>query len=123
MLTDTLAALSTQGPISLSPATLQHLPLVREAISELGIDRVLDEVLPPDPRMKVTDADCVALMILNVLHGRVALYHMADWLSGTDAAVLLGPDCPAASFTDTRLAETLDRIFEAGTDDVLSAVV
>lgn len=123
MLAATLAALSTQGPISLSSATLRHLPLVREAISELGIDRVIGEVLPPDPRMKVTDADCVALMILNVLHGRVALYHMADWLSGTDAEVLLGPDCPAASFTDTRLAETLDRIFVAGTDDVLSAVV
>lgn len=123
MLSDQLKKLSSQGELTLSPAAVRHLPVIRQAIAELGIDRVLDRQLPADPRMKATDTDCVVLMILNVLCGRVALYRMADWLSGTDPAVVVGDGCCADWFTDTRLAETLDRLYDAGTDDVLSAVV
>ncbi len=123
MLSMTVAPVPTEGDFSLTSGTLRHLPLVREAIDKLGIAEVIGGLLPRKPRMVVSDAECVTLMILNVLHGRVALYHMADWLAGTDAAVLLGPDCPLDAISDTRLAETLDRIFELGTDEVLSAVV
>ncbi|MCP3935733.1 MAG: IS1634 family transposase [Actinomycetia bacterium] len=116
-----IRALAVAGRLDHSSASLRHLPLVRDAITELGIDDVINQLLPPDPRMKATDADCVRLMILNVLHGRVALYKMADWLAGTDSAVVLGAECKPSSFTDTRLGETLDRLFNAGVDDVLSA--
>ncbi len=120
MQADVLQPLTDGGRLSLSAASLRHLPLIREAIRELGIDDVIDELLPADPRMKASDADCVRLMILNVLHGRVALYRMADWLQSTDPEVVLGTSCGARSFSDTRLAETLDRLSAAGTDEVLS---
>lgn len=123
MLLDPRDALSAEGQISLSSAVLRHLPVVRQAIDDLGLLPVLDALLPPDPRMKVSDADCVLLMILNVLHGRVALYHMSEWLVGTDAEVLFGQDVSVDSFTDTRLGEALDRIFQVGTDEILSAAV
>jgi len=65
-------------------AVLRHLPLVRHAIAAIGIDEVLAEQLPSDPRNRVRDADCVTLMIENVLHGRVALYNMSGWLKAVD---------------------------------------
>jgi len=104
-------------------AVLRHLPLIRQAIYRIGIDTVMAEELPRDPRNRVLDVDCVVLMIENVLHGRVALYNMNDWLEGMDVDVVLGEDCPPSAFTDDRLGATLDHIYDYGTDDLLSAVV
>ncbi len=104
-------------------AVLRHLPLVRQAIHSIGIDTVLAAELPRDPRNRVLDVGCVVLMIENVLHGRVALYNMNDWLEGMDVDIVLGEDCPPSAFTDDRLAATLDHIYDYGTDDLLSAVV
>jgi len=62
----------------LRPAVLRHLPLVRHTIDHLGIHRTIDRLLPKDGRMDVSDAECVDLMIINILHGRVALYKMGE---------------------------------------------
>jgi len=107
----------------LRPARVAHLPLVRDAIECLGINGVINRLLPGDGRMMVRDADCVTLMILNILHGRVALYRMNEWLATTDVEVVLGRDCSPEDFYDDRLAGTLDRLAELGTDDVLTEVV
>ena len=104
-------------------AVLRHLPLVRHAIAAIGIDETLAEQLPADPRNRVTDADCVTLMIENVLHGRVALYNMSGWLKAVDTDVVLGEGCERDAFTDDRLAAALDHIHAYGTDDLLAAVV
>jgi len=107
----------------LRPATLRHLPLIREIIDRLGIHQTVDRVLPKDGRMDVSDADCVTLMIINILHGRVALYKMGEWLEGTDVDVVLGEGYRPDAFYDDRLGGTLDRLFRFGTDDVLGEVV
>jgi transposase len=92
-------------------------------IDQLQIPAVLAELLPPDPRSKVSDAECVTVMLLNILQGRVALYDMESWVATTDVELLLGAGCPAEAFNDTRLAGCLDNIADAGTEEVLSAVV
>lgn len=108
--------------LELRPVVLRHLPLLREAIDRLGIRDVVDELLPPDRRSEVSDGDCVTLMIANILHGRVALYNMGDWLSTTDAGVLLWEGCPTGAFGDDRLGKCLDRLWNLGTDNVVTAV-
>lgn len=100
-----------------------HLPLIRHIIEQLQIPEVLDELLPRDPRSRVSDADCVTVMLLNILEGRVALYDMEKWLARTDAELLLGPDRPADAFNDERLAVCLDHLADVGTEEVLSSVV
>jgi hypothetical protein len=114
---------STPGPTEYRAAVLRHLPLIRHAISAVGIDKVLEKELPPDPRNRVTDADCVTLMIENVLHGRVALYNMNGWLKAVDTDVVLGEGCDRRAFTDDRLAAALDHLYAYGTDDLLAQVV
>ena len=104
-------------------AHLGHFPLIRGLITKLGIDAVLGEVLPPDPRNRVSDADCVAAMILNVLSGRCALYAMPEFLAQLDTDVVLGTSCPAEAFNDARLASCLDHLFDAGTDYVYTRIV
>lgn len=116
-------ALTALRDFQLHPKPLGHLPLVRRVIENLGIRDVFDRILPKDPRARVSDGDCVALMLLNILQGRVALYSMQDWLEQTDWEVVLGPDCPPDAFHDARLAACLDHIFEYGTDEILTEVV
>ena len=109
--------------LDVRPVNLRHLPVLRAAIDRLHIREILDRHLPVDPRSAVSDADCATVMITNILHGRVALYDMGEWLAGTDADVLLWEGCPTSGFTDDRLGKCLDHIFEAGTDSLFGAVV
>lgn len=107
---------------TLDPVPVCHLPIVREVIERLGIHATLAHILPRDKRMVVSDADCVTVMILNILRGRVALYRMDRWLGSTDLDVVVAEGCPADAFNDDRLAATLDRIWDYGTDNVLSEI-
>ena len=100
-----------------------HLPVLRALIDELGIHAILDEVLPQHPLSRVSDADCVVVMMLNVLCGRVAPFRTDEWLSRTDVELLVGVGREAEAFDDNRLAGALDHIDTAGTDDLLTAVV
>src|SRR5690606_12909200 len=90
---------------------------------QLQIVEAVDEHVPMDPRSRVSEGECVALMLLNILEGRVALYNMESWLARTDWEVLLGADCPPDAFNDARLAACLDRIAHAGTEELLASVV
>jgi transposase len=100
-----------------------HLPVLRALIDELGIHSIIDAALPKHALSRVSDADCVVTMMLNVLCGRVALYRMDEWLGRTDVELLLGPGREADAFDDSRLAIALDHVDTIGTDWLLTAVV
>ncbi len=100
-----------------------HLPVLRALIDQLGIHSILDAALPKHPLSRVSDADCVVTMMLNVLCGRVALFRMDQWIGRTDIELLLGVGREADAFDDNRLAAALDHIDAAGTDCFLTAVV
>jgi len=109
--------------LDFEPCQLAPLPLIAEYTRRLGILRAVDAALPRDGRNKVSDAECVAVMMHNILSSRVGLYHMGPWLEATDPTVLIGEDCDAGFFSDARLAGTLDRVFEYGPDNLLTDVV
>lgn len=118
----------TMTPLSLvgfdvEARPLGHLPLVTALADDLGVTEVLDELLPKDPRSNVSDGDCVLAMIHNILGGRTALYRMELWTQKLPVDVLIGPHCAPEDFNDARLASTLDHLYRAGTDEVLSAIV
>jgi hypothetical protein len=100
-----------------------HLPVLRALIDRLGIHAIIDAALPRHPLSRVSDADCVVAMMLNVLCGRVALFRMDEWMARTDVELLLGPGREAEAFNDSRLATSLDHLDDYGTDTILTAVV
>ncbi len=99
-----------------------HLPVLRALIDRLGIHQIIEAALPKHPLSRVSDADCVITMMLNVLCGRVALFRMDQWIGRTDTELLLGEGRDAEAFTDSRLASALDHIDAHGTDYFLTAV-
>ncbi len=100
-----------------------HLPVLRALIDQLGIHEILDAALPKHALSRVSDADCVVTMMLNVLCGRVALFRMDQWIGRTDTELLLGEGRDAEAFADSRLAAALDHLDAFGTDSLLTAVV
>ena len=94
--------------LDFQPHQLAHLPLAADYMRRLGILTAVDAALPRDGRNKVSDAECVALMILNILSGRVGLYHMGPWLEATDPAVVIAEGCEPGLFSDARLGGALD---------------
>jgi len=108
-------------PFNVAP--VGHLPLIRAAIDDLGITAVINAHCPKHAQARVSDADCMVLLLLNILSGRVALHRMNDWLDRTDAELLLGPDRPAEAFHDTRLGVALDHLHAAGVDTILGDIV
>ena len=100
-----------------------HLPFVRAVVDQLGILQAIDARCPKHVLNRVADSDCVLALILNVLCGRPALYRMDEWLARLDVDVLFGEGTAAEAFNDTRLAEALDHLDEAGTDNVLANIV
>ena len=100
-----------------------HLPVIRGIIDQLGIVDVLDAFCPRHPLSKVSDAECVVAMLLNILSGRVALWRMDKWLELLDVELVLGEGVEAGFFHDTRLGQTLDHLDEVGTDRILGELV
>ena len=109
--------------LDLVSVPVAHLPVIRALIDQLGIHAIIDAALPQHPLSRVSDADCVVVMMLNVLCGRVALFRMDEWLGRTDVELLLGAGREADAFDDNRLSAALDHIDTAGTDSLLTAVV
>ena len=100
-----------------------HLPFVRAVVDQLGILEAIDERCPKHPLNRVSDSQCVLALVLNVLCGRPALYRMDEWLGRLDVDVLFGNGTLADAFNDTRLAEALDHLDDAGTDTILADIV
>ena len=99
-----------------------HLPFVRAVIDKLGFLDIIDAHCPMHALNRVSDSECVATLVLNVLCGRPALYRMDEWLGKLDLDVLLGEGSDAKAFNDTRLALALDHIDAAGTDTLMADV-
>jgi transposase len=100
-----------------------HLPLIRGLIDRLGFKEVIDRYLPRHPLAKVSDAECVVAMILNVLSGRQSIWRIDQWLEKIDLELLMGAGVEGAFFNDTRLGGALDRLDEIGTDRILGDIV
>ncbi|MDP2317232.1 MAG: DUF4277 domain-containing protein [Pseudomonadota bacterium] len=117
-------AVDTQLPeVDSVGVPVAHLPVLRALIDHLGIHAIIDEALPQHRLSRVSDADCVVTMMLNILCGRVALFRMDHWVGRTDVELLLGKGREADAFDDSRLAAALDHLDATGTDSLLAAVV
>ncbi len=95
---------------------LDHIPVIANAITRLGIREVVDDLVRVDPRSNVTTGECVEALITSILLGRHALYQVDELLEPFDLQVAFGfrDRAEAVHFNDTRLAKALDDLFDVG---------
>jgi hypothetical protein len=101
---------------------LDHLGIVSQICDEIGIVEAIDQILPPDPSMKISHGECVKLMLINGLgFTSRPLYLEAQFFSSRPVNRFLMKDCEDA-INDDRLRRTLDKLFAAGCDPLFASI-
>lgn len=103
------------------PQRLGHLPVVADVIRRMGIADLIDQAAPPDPRSKVSNGECVTLILLGVFAGEQSLWRLGDRLSAYDMPTIMNDSGFSLSeFHDNRLGKMLDALWEAGIERLMT---
>lgn len=101
---------------------LDHLGIVSQICDEIGIVEAIDNILPPDPNMKISHGECVKLMVINGLgFTSRPLYLEAQFFSSRPVDRFLRKGCEGA-INDDRLRRTLDMLFASGCDPIFASI-
>ena len=95
-----------------------HLPLAAAWCRGLNLIGCINSLVPSE--MDLEPGLAVQAMVLDVLTGRNALYHVHEFLKNEDRELLLGKDYAPALFNDTNLARSLDAIAAYGTGKIIT---
>lgn len=108
------------GLEGLEASNVSFLPMVAAYARELG---VVEEINRLCDRNKGVNAGqvCLALM-LDTLTGRSPLFRLEESFSHLDVGLLLGPGIRVSQLNDDAVGRVLDRVYEVGTNKILSAV-
>jgi transposase len=96
------------------------LPIVSAYAAKLGIVEEIDKRIPA--RSDVSCGRMVLAFILDALSGRSPLFRLERFFADKDVELLVGKDIPASKFNDDALGRVLDRLFDYGTNKILTAV-
>ena len=115
---------STPGPFRLHAEVLGALPVVDHFLGRLSLAELLEEHVPEaDPRVRLTTAKAIGVVVANLAISHQPLYSMNEWAQGHDPAVLgLDPD-EVGLVNDDRIGRALERLFEADRSSLLGRLV
>ncbi len=106
-----------------SAKRLDFLPIIGRALRQLDVAALVDEIVPMDPRSRVSAGECVEALIVAILLGRHTLYRIDELLAPYDLELAFGWKGTCAQFHDDRLARALDDTFAAGPTKIQAAAV
>ncbi len=90
-------------------------PILRHYFEKCGIDQIIDENVPLDPRRKVlTHGQACVAMITGILFQVLQLYRLCKFADQTTVLDNILPGIDPKEYFDDRLADTLDAIFKYG---------
>lgn len=99
---------------------VHHWPIVRAYAEQLGLVAVINRLVPSE--MEIDPGTIVLGMVIDTLSGRSPLYHLEAFFEQQDRELLLGRELEASVFNDDNVGRVLDRLFEAGTQKLFSAL-
>jgi hypothetical protein len=85
------------------------LALIAPLLQRLGVARIIDQHLPPDPQLEFSHGRVLSLLLAARLCQPTALVNVPTWAEGAGADLLW--DIPAESLNDDRLGRALDAFF------------
>jgi len=75
-------------PFELQSRTVGALPIVGAFLERLGIDAMLEEELPTDPRAQLSVAQSLGVLLCNIVCERAPLYALGEWVANHDEVAL-----------------------------------
>lgn len=113
----------TSSRIHLDPVRLGGMPIAKYFLNRVGAAEAFDRHVQSDPRDKISVANTLTILLMNIILERFPLYKMSAW--SKERGLLTEED--AGRLNDDRVGRALDRLFKADraallTDIVLSAI-
>ena len=100
-----------------------HLGLVSAMCDEIGLVELINEMIPDDPRKKVSSGTCAKIMVVIGLgFVKTPLYLFSKCLKNKPVDRLFGSEIQLDDISDDLLGRTLDRIDKAGSELIFSRV-
>ena len=98
-------------------------PLFRQMADDIDLVGIVNRMVRWDTRQsRVSPGERILLLVLDLLSGKSPLYRVADRLTATDVAVLIGAGRQAGDFTDDSLGRALDKLHRAEPAKVFSTL-
>ncbi len=109
--------------LDLETQLLGGLPIVNVFYERLGLDRLLETHVPDDPRLRLSPAAALGVVIRNLVVRHAPVYALGEWASRYDpSAVGLTPD-DVELLNDDRVGRMLARLFDADRASLLTRLV
>lgn len=99
---------------------VKHLPIISAFAQKLGIVEEIDKRIQGE--MEISPGRVVLAMILDALSGRSPLFRLHEFFENKDTELLLGEQIDPQKLSDWTLGRVLDRLYEHGTNKILSAI-
>jgi transposase len=99
---------------------VSFLPIAAAFVKRMGIAEEVNRLC--GGQSEVSPGLVVEAMVLDTLSGRSPLYRLEHSFAEMDLELLLGVDIPASKFNDDTVGRNLDRMYDAGTGQILTAV-
>lgn len=94
-------------------------PILGHYFDKCGIQRIIDEQVPLDPRRKVlTHGEATIAMVTAILFQVMQLYRICRFASEKKVLGVILPQIKPEEYFDDRLADTLDALFAFGLGDL-----
>ena len=106
--------------LNLQASDVRFLPIVSAFVKKIGVVDEINRLCPSEK--DVSPGHVMMALILDTLSGRSPLYRLERSFEGMDLELLLGVDVPSSKLNDDAVGRVLDRVWEAGTGKVLTAV-
>ena len=119
-----IQSIKQDANFDISSKTIKHLGLVAGMYDELGIGKLIDQLIPQDINKRhISIGTAIKAMVLNGLgFTQRALYLTPFFFQDKPVKRLLGPNIEVSHLNDDTLGRALDEIYEYGTTPLYSQV-
>ena len=110
--------------MKISSAIVAHHGIVAGMYDDLGIGKIIDEIIPKQGQHKLAHSVVLKAMVLNALgFNERRLYIFPKFFTNLATERLLGPGVLPEDLNDDVLGRTLDKIYEANSTDLFLKIV
>lgn len=99
---------------------VKHLPIISAFAQHLGLVEEIDKRISGE--MEISPGRAVLAMVLDALSGRSPLFRLHEFYKDSDTELLLGEKIEAAKLSDWTLGRVLDRLYDYGTQKILTPI-
>ena len=104
--------------------TVGALPIIDSVLNRMRLSEFVQDYLPrPDPRLKITPAQGLLVLLKNILLSREPIYGLGEWAQAYAPDLLGLTSRQVEALNDDRVGRCLDRLFDADYASMVLALV